>query len=132
MRPGEVVFGEGVIVLNAGRRTAQVDVENTSDHTIFVSSHYPFFEVNRRLEFDRARAWGMHLDLPAGDSERWRPGERRRVRLVAYAGRGVLRGFNGLTEGMASPERLGEGLERMRRGGYCNRSGDLTGGRDGD
>ena len=71
---GEILFGEGPIAINAGRRTAEVDVLNLSDHTIFVSSHFPFFEVNRRLVFDRARAWGMHLDIPAGDSVRWRPG----------------------------------------------------------
>ena len=54
MKPGEILFGYGPIVLNRGRRTAEIEVENTSDHTIFVSSHYPFFEVNRRLVFDRA------------------------------------------------------------------------------
>jgi urease beta subunit len=118
MRPGEILFGGGPIVINAGRRTAEVDVENASDHTIFVSSHFPFFEVNRRLVFDRARAWGMHLDIPAGDSVRWRPGESQRVRLVAFGGRGILRGFNRLSEGATSPERLAEGLERARRAGY--------------
>ena len=118
MRPGEVLFGDGPIVINAGRRTAEVDVENASDHTIFVSSHFPFFEVNRRLVFDRARAWGMHLDIPAGDSVRWRPGESQRVRLVAFGGRGILHGFNRLSEGATSPERLAEGLERARRAGY--------------
>jgi urease beta subunit len=121
MKPGECLFGDGPIVLNAARRTTEVDVENTSDHTIFVSSHYPFFEVNRRLVFDRAQAWGMHLDIPAGDAVQWRPGERRRVRLVAYGGRGMVRGFNGLTEGPASPERLPEALERVRLGGYGHR-----------
>ena len=74
MKPGEILLGEGPIVLNAGRPTVELDVENASDHTIFVSSHFPFFEVNRRLVFDRGRAWGMHLDVPAGDSVRWRPG----------------------------------------------------------
>ena len=118
MTPGAVRFGDGAIVLNAGRATADVEVENTSDHTIFVSSHFPFFEVNRRLVFDRARAWGMHLDVPAGDSIRWRPGETQRVRLVAFGGRGVVLGFNRLTEGAASSTRLGEGLERARHGGY--------------
>ena len=53
MTPGEILFGDGTIVINAGRRVAEVDVENASDHTIFVSSHFPFFEVNRRLVFDR-------------------------------------------------------------------------------
>jgi urease beta subunit len=127
MTPGEVLLGDGTIVLNAGRATVDVEVENTSDHTIFVSSHFPFFEVNRRLAFDRARAWGMHLDVPAGDSVRWRPGERQLVRLVAFGGRRVLRGFNGLTDGAASPERLAEGLERVQRRGYAHRPG----GRDG-
>lgn len=121
MAPGEILFGTGPIVINKGRRTAEVDVLNTSDHTIFVSSHFPLFEVNRRLVFDRARAWGMHLDIPAGDSIRWRPGETQRVRLVAFGGRGVLLGFNRLSEGTASPERLAEGLERVRRAGYGRR-----------
>ncbi len=107
MKPGEMILCDDPIVLNTGRRTVEIMVENTSDHTIFVSSHYPCFEVNRRLVFDRAQAWGMHLDMPAGDSERWRPAEVRQVRLVAY-GRGVLYGFNRLTEGLTSPARLAE------------------------
>ena len=121
MRPGEILFGAGSIPLNAGRRTAEVDVLNTSDHTIFVSSHYPFFEVNRRLVFDRARVWGMHLDIPAGDAVRWRPGEAQRVRLVAFGGRGVVVGFNRLSEGAAAPERVGEAIGRVRIAGYGHR-----------
>jgi len=128
MTPGEILFGDGTIVINAGRPVAEVDVENASDHTIFVSSHFPFFEVNRRLVFDRARAWGMHLDIPAGDSVRWRPGERRSVRLVTFGGRGVLHGFNRLSEGATSPDRLAEGLERVRRAGYGYRE-EAAGGR---
>ena len=124
MTPGEVLFGTGPIVLNQGRRTALVEVRNASDHTIFVSSHFPFFEVNRRLVFERARAWGMHLDIPAGDSVRWRPGETQRVQLVAFGGRGVVVGFNRLTEGAASVERLAGGMERVRLGGYGQREGD--------
>lgn len=121
MKPGECLFGEGPIVLNAGRRTIEIEVENTSNHTIFVSSHFPFFEVNRRMRFDRAQAWGMHLDIPAGDAVRWRPGEIKRVRLVAFGGRGIIRGFNRLTDGPASGERLAAGLERVRCGGYGHR-----------
>jgi urease subunit gamma/beta len=120
MRPGEVLFAEGPITLNAGRPTAEVTVTSTSDHTIFISSHFPFFEVNRRLVFDRARAWGMHLDVPAGDAVRWRPGETRTVRLVAYGGQRIVRGFNRLTDGPATPDRLAEGLARVRHGGYGN------------
>jgi urease subunit gamma/beta len=121
MTPGEILLGEGSIVYNAGRLTVEIEVENTSDHVIFVSSHFPFFEVNRRLVFDRAKAWGMHLDIPAGDAERWASGEIRRVSLVAFGGRRVVRGFNLLTEGAASPERLAEGLDRARRAGYGDR-----------
>jgi urease subunit gamma/beta len=121
VRPGEILFAEGPIALHAGRTTAEVTVTNVSDHTIFISSHFPFFEVNRRLVFDRARAWGMHLDVPAGDSVRWRPGETRSVRLVAYGGRRAVRGFNRLTDGPATPERLAEGLARVRAGGYGHR-----------
>lgn len=127
MKPGEVLFGTAPIVLNQGRRTALVEVRNASDHTIFVSSHFPFFEVNRRLVFDRSRAWGMHLDIPAGDSVRWRPGETQRVQLVAFGGRGVVVGFNRLTEGAASVERLAGGMERVRLGGYGQHEGDARG-----
>jgi urease subunit gamma/beta len=122
MKPGECLFGDGPIVLNGARRTVELEVENTSDHTIFVSSHYPFFELNRRLVFDRAQAWGMRLDIAAGDAVRWLPGEVKRVRLVAYGGRSIVRGFNRLTEGAASPDRLAAGLERVRLGGYGHRS----------
>jgi urease beta subunit len=122
MRPGEIVFGEGVVRLNAGRPTAEVTVTNTSDHTIWVSSHFPFFEVNRRLVFDRSRAWGMRLDSPAGDSVRWRPGETRTVRLVAFGGQRVVRGFNRLTEGPATPDRLAAGLARVEERGYGHRA----------
>ena len=126
MRPGEILFGEGAIRLNAGRPTVLVTVTNTGDHTIFVSSHFPFFEVNRRLEFDRAEGWGRHLDVPAGDSVRWRPGETRTVRLVAYGGERTVRGFNRLTDGPATPERLAEGLARARAGGYRHRTTDAA------
>lgn len=132
MRPGEILFAEGAIGLHAGRPTIEVEVTNASAHTVFISSHFPFFEVNRRLVFDRARAWGMHLDVPAGDSVRWRPGETVRVRLVAYGGRCAVRGFNRLTEGPATPERLPGGLERVRLGGFGHRpvgSGEARHGR---
>ncbi len=122
MTPGETLLGDGPIVLNAGRETAEVRVENASDHTIFVSSHFPFFEVNRRLVFDRALAWGRHLDIPAGDSVRWRPGETKIVRLVAFGGRRVVRGFNGLSDGAATPERLDAALERVARRGFGHRA----------
>ena len=121
MKPGEIIFGEGPIVLNAGRPVVELSVENISAHTIFVGSHYPFFEVNRRLVFDRALAWGRHLNIPAGDTERWRPGEVKTVPLVPFAGRRTIRGFNRLTDGPATSERLASGLARVRERGFGHR-----------
>ncbi len=120
MKPGELLPADDPIVLNRGRPTVELRVENTSGHTVFVGSHYPFFEVNRRLRFDRARAWGMHLDVPAGDTVGWRPGEVKVVRLVAYGGRGVVRGFNGLTDGPASEARRSGGLRRAVEAGFAH------------
>jgi urease beta subunit len=115
MRPGQLLLGAGSLVLNVGRPTVEVAVRNASSHTVHVSSHYPFFEVNRRLCFDRARAWGMHLDIPAGDAVRWAPGETKTVRLVAYGGRRAIHGFHGLTNGPADADGLAEGLRRAER-----------------
>lgn len=64
------------------RERIDLQVTNTSTRVVRVSSHYPFDRVNRRLEFDRARATGHHLDIDAGSTERWAPGETRTVRLV--------------------------------------------------
>src|SRR5262249_32828432 len=122
--PGEILLGSGSIMLNQGRRIALIEVKNESDHTIFVSSHFPFFEVNRRLVFDRALAWGMHLDIPAGDSVRWRPGATQRVPLGAFGGRGIIVGFNRLTEGATTSERLTAAMERVRLGGFGHRAED--------
>jgi urease subunit gamma/beta len=68
------------------RPTLSLTVTNTGDHIVRVSSHYPFDQVNKRLEFDRAQAQGYRLDLPAGSTLRWGPGETREVTLVAYGG----------------------------------------------
>ena len=118
IRPGETRTAAEPVALAAGRRRGRLTVHNRSDHTIFIGSHFPFFEANRRLEFDRAKAWGMRLDLPAGDAERWLPGETKSVTLVAFGGRGVVRGFNGLSEGATTEARLGAALQRVESGGY--------------
>ena len=71
-----------MIVLNEGRERRRIVVTNTSSRPVRVSSHYPFWRVNPRLEFDREAAWGFRLDLPSGDSVRWSAGEARDVVLV--------------------------------------------------
>lgn len=84
--PGAVRHPEGDVELAPGRTRIRLSVTNTSARPIRVSSHHPFWETNPRLEFDRAAARGFRLDLPAGDSTRWEPGETREVDLVALGG----------------------------------------------
>src|SRR2546428_864524 len=86
MVPGEYLFDGDAIELNAGRRTCTLQVNNTGDRPVQIGSHYHFFEVNRAVVFDRAAAYGMRLDLPAGTAVRIEPGEIKTVRLVALAG----------------------------------------------
>lgn len=117
--PGEILTEEGDIELNAGRPTAVVTVLNTGDRPVQVGSHYHFFEVNARLEFDRAAAFGMHLDVPAGTAVRFEPGVAKEVRLVRFGGSGELSGLNALTEGRAgSPEARERALQRARERGF--------------
>lgn len=85
-RIGEVRARPGEVELAAGRPRIRLTVTNTSTRPVRVSSHYPFWRVNRRLDFDRVAATGFRLDLPAGSSLRFAPGETREVGLVAYGG----------------------------------------------
>jgi urease subunit gamma/beta len=87
--PGCIEVAPGEIVLNEGRPTVTVQVTNKGDRPIQVGSHYPFADTNRALEFDRAQASGMRLDIPAGTAVRFEPGERKTVQLVATSG-GVI------------------------------------------
>jgi urease subunit gamma/beta len=115
--PGEVVAAEGEIELSAGRETATATVTNTGDRPIQVGSHFHFFEVNRALEFDRARALGMHLDIAAGTSVRFEPGDERDVDLVAFGGTRELHGLNSLTGGAVDDNR-DAALERAGERGF--------------
>jgi len=99
MHPGEYILGEGEIELNAARATARVSVRNTGDRPIQAGSHYHFYEVNKALVFDRAAAYGMRLDIPAGTAIRFEPGEEKEVPLVAFGGLRAVYGHNGLVNG---------------------------------
>ncbi len=116
--PGEVLAAPGAIELNAGRATAELRVTNRGDRPIQVGSHYPFAETNRALVFDRGRAYGMRLDIPAGTAVRFEPGERKTVQLVAIAGAQVVRGGNALSEGPVSPEGRARLLEAVVARGF--------------
>jgi urease subunit beta len=97
--PGEYFIGDDDVVANAGRRTVELVVASTADRPIQVGSHFHFFEVNRALRFDRAQAFGMRLNVPAGTAVRFEPGDEKRVTLVELAGERRVFGLNGLTRG---------------------------------
>ena len=99
MKPGEIFPAAGEIVLNDGRETVELDVANAGDRPIQVGSHFHFYETNRALTFDREKARGFRLDIPAGTAVRFEPGQTRRVTLVAYGGDRVVIGFNRMVNG---------------------------------
>ena len=99
MIPGEMKVDSGEIELNVGRRTVQMTVANTGDRPIQVGSHYHFFETNEALDFDRAAARGMRLNIAAGTAVRFEPGQTRTVELVDYAGARKVYGFQGKVQG---------------------------------
>jgi urease subunit gamma/beta len=93
LKPGEVVTREGDLILNEGREAVTLTVANTGDRPIQVGSHYHFFETNPALRFERERARGMRLDIPAGTAIRFEPGQSREVRLIPLAGSRTVHGF---------------------------------------
>src|SRR5215472_557305 len=95
MIPGEYLLEAQAIEANAGRRTVRVTVRHTGDRPVQIGSHYHFFEVNNALEFDRAAARGMRLNIAAGTSVRFEPGEEKDVELVEFAGARVILGHQG-------------------------------------
>ena len=118
MIPGEYVLHEEPIEANAGRRTVELTVANTGDRPIQVGSHFHFFEANKALRFDRARAFGMRLNIPAGTAVRFEPGDEKRVTLVELAGRREVYGLNALTEGSATETGKGSALKRALGAGF--------------
>ena len=99
MIPGEILPGNGDIILNEGRPTITLAVANTGDRPIQVGSHYHFYETNDALSFEREKARGFRLDIPAGTAIRFEPGQTRDVTLVALAGNREVWGFQGKVSG---------------------------------
>src|SRR2546429_7322700 len=104
--PGEYLLGEGDVIANQGRRTVELTVANTGDRPIQVGSHFHFFEANRALRFDRAQAFGMRLNVPAGTAVRFEPGDEKRVTLVELGGTRRVFGLNALTDGGSREQAL--------------------------
>ena len=118
--PGEryIIAGE-FIEINAGRPVRALAVWNTGDRAVQVGSHFHFFEVNRALAFDRAAAFGMRLDIPAGTAVRFEPGSRKEVTLVAIGGVRRVGGLNGLTDGsLDSPSVRRQAMDDAFRRGF--------------
>ena len=110
--PGAIRFGEGEIVINAGRDVVELEVTNTGDRAVQVGSHFHFFEVNAALRFDRARAFGRRLDTPAGTAVRFEAGQTHTVRLIPFGGARRILGFNSLAGDRSLDEALAAARER--------------------
>ena len=93
--PGEVIYGDAPVVINAGRDVITVRVENTADRPVQVGSHYHFAEVNPALQFDRKAAWGRRLNVLSGGSMRFQPGDTEEVELIPIGGQRIVAGLRG-------------------------------------
>ncbi|MSQ59339.1 MAG: urease subunit beta [Betaproteobacteria bacterium] len=117
--PGEIIAAEGDIEINAGRRKATLTAMNTGDRPIQIGSHFHFFEVNKAMQFDREKAFGMHLDIAAGTAVRFEPGASKEVTLVEFGGTGEIFGLNSLTNGSTRDDaRKAEALRKARDLGF--------------
>ncbi len=120
MKPGETIPAESAININEDREAIAISVTNTSDHAVQVTSHYHFFEANKRLRFERIQAYGRRLDVPSGSAVRWEPGETREVQLIDIRGRRRVFGFQGLVNGRLTDEQRGEALHQARYRGFLD------------
>jgi len=120
--PGEYILAADDIIANTGRVTVIVKVVNTGDRPVQVGSHFHFFEVNRQMEFDRAKSFGMRLNIAAGTAVRFEPGEEKEVELVVYGGNRKLFSFNNLVNGNTSFENdRVEPLQKLSKSNFKNK-----------
>lgn len=117
-KPGETLCPESEVVLNQGRDVVTVEVTNRGDRPIQVGSHYPFFETNPALDFDRGKTFGFRLNIPSGAAVRFEPGESKVVELVAIAGEKRVYGAHGLISGHLSEPNKEAALARAREQGF--------------
>jgi len=99
MIPGEYILADDPIIANKNRVTRKIKVSNSGDRPIQVGSHTHFFEVNKALDFPREQAYGFHLNIPAGTSIRFEPGDSKEVEITEYGGKKIVFGFSGLVNG---------------------------------
>jgi urease subunit gamma/beta len=124
--PGEYFFDDDELVINEGKDTVEISVTNTADRPCQVGSHYHFFEVNKKLEFNRHLAYGMRLDIPSGTAVRFEPGETKRVRLVEIGGERKGFGLNDLTQGVFDDDTIKEkAFEKAEKNGFKGADADV-------
>jgi urease subunit gamma/beta len=124
-RVGAIDFADGPIEINAGRESKQIEITNTGDRPVQVGTHCHLFEVNRVLAFDRAAAFGFHLDIPSGGAVRFEPGQSHKCQVTRFGGVEVSMGMNDLTNGsMRSELTKAAAIERARQLGYRVEEGD--------
>ena len=121
MIPGEIIPAKAPdLEVNAGLATLRMEVANTGDRPIQVGSHYHFIEANPYLRFDREKAYGRRLDIPAGTAVRFEPGESKTVELVDIAGRRAIHAGNALADGPVSEEGLRAAMDRVHALGFSH------------
>ena len=119
MIPGEYILSSDPIICNGNKKTVSITVSNTGDRPCQVGSHTHFFEVNKALDFPREQAFGYRLNIPAGTSIRFEPGDSREVELCELGGKRIVYGFNGLTMGGLN-SKMGKqaALEKAKKLGF--------------
>jgi urease subunit beta len=122
VKPGEIIIDmeAGAVHANLGRAAVTLMIQHTGDRPVQVGSHFHFFEANPKLQFDRDAAYGMRLNIPAGTAVRFEPGEEKSVTLVAFGGKRIIRGGNGLVQGVLDDPAVRSGaLEKMADQGFA-------------
>ncbi|MDC0173543.1 urease subunit beta [Nitrosopumilus sp.] len=117
MIPGEYFLSEDPIIANIGKSVIILDVKNTGDRPIQVGSHAHFFEINKALEFSRKKSYGFHLNIPAGTSIRFEPGDSKKIELTEFSGKKTVYGFSGLVNGLLS-EKQNEAFSKAKEQGF--------------
>ena len=119
MTPGEYILSANPITCNGNKKTITITVNNTGDRPCQIGSHTHFFEVNKALDFPREKAYGFRLNIPAGTSVRFEPGDSKEVELCEIGGKRIVYGFNGLTMGgLNSAQVRNAALDKARRQGF--------------
>lgn len=117
--PGEYVLSEDTVLCNQNRKTLKLTVKNTGDRPIQVGSHTHFFEVNKKLEFPREKAFGYRLNIPAGTAIRFEPGDTKEVEVCELKGKKLVFGFNSLTMGSTKSSVVkAAALEKAKKLGF--------------